>query len=240
MSATIRFDNRVAIVTGAGKGLGRAYARLLAERGASVIVNNRKHAGDTNQASADKVVAEIIADGGVASSNYEQVEQATAGARLLEQALDEYGRIDILINNAGIAPGGYFTKMSAAEFEQTLAINTYGSINLVRAILPAMQRAQYGKILLSLSSAGFYGNAGLSAYSASKGALYAFMQSICQEEASEQVCINAIGAGLDLSRNKDLTPELIEAHFNEIISDDSGCSFASATEAFEDIVEKLS
>jgi len=186
-----RFDERVAIVTGAGKGLGRAFAMELGARGARVLVNNRARAGETGH-SADSVVAQIRAAGGEAVANHAGVEAADAAGAIVAQALDAWGRVDIVIHNAAVAQSGYFTRTSAEEFERTMSINFAAPVALTRAVLPVMRSRGYGRMLFCTSAAGLYGNRGQSAYSASKAALIAFMRSICLEETGHDFRANAI------------------------------------------------
>src|SRR5512139_1788146 len=186
-----RFDQRVAIVTGAGKGLGRAFALELARRGARVLVNNRAHPGE-GVASADAVVAEIRAAGGDARANRASVEAEGAAEDMVAQALAAWGRIDIVIHNAAVAQSGWFTRMPAQEFELTMRINFAAPVALTRAVLPHLRERGYGRMLFCSSAAGLYGNRGQSAYSASKAALLAFMQSIRLEETRYNFRANAI------------------------------------------------
>jgi len=187
----IRFDDRVAIVTGAGKGLGRAYAMLLAARGARVIVNNRRRSKD-EPSSADEVVQAIRQAGGQAIANYESVEDATAGERMVQQALDAWGRIDVLVNNAGVDQRSTFHKVSVEQFRQIFDINFYGSLYVTHAAYARMRAAGYGRIVVSTSVAGLYGLHGLTAYSASKAALIGFMRTLAAEGKSHNVLTNAI------------------------------------------------
>ena len=188
----IRFDSRVALITGAGKGLGRAYALLLAERGARVVVNNRKREPAGEPGSADQVVAEIESAGGTAAANYDSVEATGAGQRMVEQALDTYGRLDILINNAGVDQHVPLHRMDDADIERIFSINFFGTLNATRAALPTMREAGYGRILFSTSSAGLYGLHGLAIYAASKGAIVALMRSVAQEGAGRGITANAV------------------------------------------------
>lgn len=188
----IRFDGRVALITGAGKGLGRAYATLLAARGAKVVVNNRKREPAGTPGSADTVAAEIEAAGGEAAVNYDSVESETAGQRMVEAALDRFGRLDILINNAGVDQHEAFHKTAMADFERIFAINFFGSVYVTRAALPVMREAGYGRVLVSTSSAGLYGLHGLASYSASKAALIGLMRALAQENAARGITVNAI------------------------------------------------
>ena len=187
----IRFDDRVAIVTGAGKGLGRAYAMLLAARGARVVVNNRRRSQD-EPSSADEVVQAIRQAGGQAIANYESVEDPAAGERMVQQALDAWGRIDVLVNNAGVDQRSTFHKVSVEQFRQIFDINFYGSLYVTHAAYARMRAAGYGRIVVSTSVAGLYGLHGLTAYSASKAALIGFMRTLASEGKSHNVLTNAI------------------------------------------------
>jgi NAD(P)-dependent dehydrogenase (short-subunit alcohol dehydrogenase family) len=187
----IRFDERVAIVTGAGKGLGRAYAQQLAARGARVLVNNRRRSA-TAPSSADEVVQAIREAGGEAVANYDSVEDPAAGERMVQQALDTWGRIDVLVNNAGVDQRSSFHKIGVAEFERIFAINFHGSLYVTHAAYARMRAAGYGRIVVSTSAAGLYGLHGLTAYAASKAALIGFMRALALEGKSHNVLTNAI------------------------------------------------
>ena len=187
----IRFDERVAIVTGAGKGLGRAYAQQLAARGARVLVNNRRRSA-TEPSSADEVVQAIRQAGGEAVANYDSVEDPAAGERMVQQALDTWGRIDVLVNNAGVDQRSSFHKIGVAEFERIFAINFHGSLYVTHAAYARMRAAGYGRIVVSTSAAGLYGLHGLTAYAASKAALIGFMRALALEGKSHNVLTNAI------------------------------------------------
>ena len=149
----IRFDERVAIVTGAGKGLGRSYAIYLAARGARVLVNNRRRS-NSEPSSADEVVQAIRQAGGQAIASYESVEDPAAGQRIVQQALDAWGRVDILINNAGVDQRSTFHKVSVEQFRQIFDINFYGSLYVTHAAYARMRAAGYGRIVVSTSVAG--------------------------------------------------------------------------------------
>jgi len=187
----IRFDERVAIVTGAGKGLGRAYATYLAARGARVLVNNRRRS-NSEPSSADEVVQAIRQAGGQAIANYDSVEDQCAGERIVQQALDAWGRVDVLINNAGVDQRATFHKVSVDQFRQIFDINFYGSLYVTHAAYARMRTAGYGRIVVSTSVAGLYGLHGLTAYSASKAALIGFMRTLAMEGRSHNVLTNAI------------------------------------------------
>lgn len=188
----IRFDGRAALVTGAGKGLGRAYALLLAARGAAVVVSNRKREAAGEKGSADRVVDEIRAAGGKAVANYDSVETRESGERMVRAALDAFGRLDILVNNAGVDQHAALHNIALDEFERVFAVNFFGTLYVTKAALPVMRDKNYGRIVISTSSAGLYGLHGLTAYSASKGALIAFMRALAQECARRPIRVNAV------------------------------------------------
>lgn len=188
-----QFNGRVAIVTGAGKGLGQEYAVELAARGAKVIVNNRRQPGELDaDTSAQQVVDRIVAAGGAAAANYDAVEAEGAGARMVQQALDVFGRIDVLIANAAISQAASFHKQSIGEFLKIFNVGFFGTLNLLHAGWPLLRAQRYGRVVVTTSSAGRYGNHGLGAYAASKGAIEMLMRSLAAEGASYGICVNAI------------------------------------------------
>ncbi|MCE2714853.1 MAG: SDR family NAD(P)-dependent oxidoreductase [Acidibacter sp.] len=182
-----RCEGRVVIVTGAGAGLGRAYALHLASLGWRVVVNNRNRSS-----SADAVVAEIHASGGEAIAQYDDVCSEGAGARMLQAALDTWGRLDALVNNAGVDQHAPFHKISLEDFKRIFAINFEGTVAITHAIYPHLRAQGAGRIVVSVSSAGLHGLHGLSAYAASKAALIAFMRSLAAEAAPRGVLVSAI------------------------------------------------
>lgn len=187
------FEGRVAIVTGAGKGIGRAYALELAARGASVVVNNRRHPGQTDaDTSAQQVVETIRAAGGTAVANFEAVQAAGAGERMLQQALDSFGRIDAVIANAALPQACSFHKQSIEEFLEIFDVGFRGTLNLVHAAWPLFRAQGYGRVVATTSSAGRYGKHGLGAYAASKGAIEMLVRSLAQEGLSKGIRVNAI------------------------------------------------
>jgi NAD(P)-dependent dehydrogenase (short-subunit alcohol dehydrogenase family) len=227
----IRFDGRVAIVTGAGNGLGRAYALDLAGRGARVVANNRRRAADADDASsAERTVAAIRAAGGEAIPNWDDVRDPASGPRLVAQALDAWGRIDVLVNNAGVDQHCAFHKLSVAEFKDIFDVNFYGSLYVTHAAFGRMREAGYGRIVVSSSSAGLHGLHGLSAYAAAKAALIGLMRSLAQEGATRGVFCNAIApyaATRMTARHAtpeflaDMRPELVAPMVAYLVSDRS-------------------
>ena len=187
----ISYADKVVAITGAGKGLGRAYALYLASLGARIIVNNRTHEGEA-ESSADRVVAEIVSQGGGAVADYSSVEDSQAGDRILSAALAKFGRLDCLIANAGIIENCSFRKQTRAGIKQVLDINLMGTVNVLHAVFGHMCEEQRGSIVVSTSSAGLFGEFGLPAYSASKAAVLGLMYSLSIEGARKNVSVNAI------------------------------------------------
>ena len=183
--------SQVVAITGAGKGLGRAYALHFASRGARVIVNNRRHDGETTS-SADATVADIVAGGGVAMAEYSSVEDPLAGQRLLDTALDTYGRLDVVIANAGVSNGRSFEKQSLQEFREIIEINLLGTVNTLHPAFRYMYTQRRGSMIISTSTAGLFGGHGLAAYSASKAGLIGLALSLSQEGAPHGIRVNAL------------------------------------------------
>ena len=212
MTNQLRFDRRVALITGAGGGLGRAYALLLAARGASVVVNDLgggMHGEGAGTTAADRVVAEIQAAGGEAVANYDSVED---GPRLIQTALDAFGRLDIVINNAGILRDVSFQKMTDDDWEKIYRVHLYGGYQVTRAAWPILRDQGYGRIIMTSSAAGLYGNFGQANYSAAKLGLLGLAQTLAVEGRKRNVLVNAI-APLAGSRMTEtiLPPELVAA-----------------------------
>ena len=187
----IRFDGRVVAVTGAGRGLGRAYALALAARGARVVVHNRL-SGEGAADSAGDVAREIEARGGRAVAERSDVRDPAAAAALVERALATWGRLDVLVHNAGVIESGPAAELAEADFERVFATNALSALRLARAALPAMRRQRHGRIVFTTSTAGLYGNAGLAAYAMAKGALLGLMRAVAAEEAAHGIRANAI------------------------------------------------
>lgn len=184
---------RVAIVTGAGTGLGRAYALRLAADGLRVIVNNRRREVDADgRGSADRVVDEIRAAGGEAVADYEDVCADGAGSRMLTGALEAFGRLDVLVNNAGVDQHAPFHRIGLEAFRSIFDVNFFGTVQVTHAVWSHMRNAGHGRVIVSASSAGLHGLHGLSAYAASKAALIALSRSLAAEGAARDVFCNAI------------------------------------------------
>ena len=193
MLAGDELSGRVAIVTGAGKGIGRACAIALATRGAAVVVNNRRHSGESDaETSAQRVVDAIVAAGGRAVANFEAVDAEGAGRRMVDQALAAFGRLDILLANAALSQVSTFKKQTLDEFMAIFNVGFRGTLDLVHAAWPHLRSQKYGRVIVTTSSAGRYGNHGLGAYAASKGAIEMLMRSLAAEGLSSNIRVNAI------------------------------------------------
>ncbi len=188
----LRFDGRVAIVTGAGNGLGRSHALLLASRGCKVVVNDLGGAatgGGRSSAAADKVVEEIKAAGGEAIANYDSVEE---GEKIVQAALDTWKRIDIVVNNAGILRDTSFRKMSLEDWDLIYRVHVAGSMRVTKAAWEPMLEAGYGRILFTASAAGIYGNFGQANYAMAKLGLVGFSNTLAIEGLKKNVRVNTI------------------------------------------------
>lgn len=218
--AELRFDGRVAVITGGGRGLGASYAKLLASRGAKVVVNDPgvSMTGEGNDSGpAQQVVDDINAAGGEAVANTESVATHEGGASIIQTALESFGQIDILIHNAGNVRRAALRDMSYQDFENVLDVHLRGGFHVVRAAFPHMCDANYGRIVLTGSINGLYGNAGVVNYSAAKAGLMGLSNVAAIEGAECGVKCNMIlpGAvtrmaeGLDISQYPPMDPELV-------------------------------
>ena len=181
----IDLTGRVAIVTGAGGGLGRAHARLLARRGAQVVVNDMSTA-------AEAVAAEIVADGGEALAALGSVSDVEAVQAMVDAALARWGRIDILVNNAGILRDKSFAKMTLDDFRLVVDVHLMGAVICTKAVWEAMRAQNYGRIVMTTSSAGLYGNFGQANYGAAKMALVGLMNTLAIEGAKNNIRVNCL------------------------------------------------
>jgi NAD(P)-dependent dehydrogenase (short-subunit alcohol dehydrogenase family) len=191
----ISFQDKVAIITGAGGGLGRAHALEFARRGAKVVVNDLGGALDGtggNSAAAEAVVGEIKAAGGTAIANGASVSDDAGVANLVKQTMDAFGRIDILIANAGILRDKSFGKMELKDFDAVMNVHLMGTVKPAKAVWDIMKAQSYGRIVVTTSSTGLYGNFGQTNYGAAKLSLVGFMNSLKLEGAKDNIKVNAI------------------------------------------------
>ena len=216
----LRFDDRVAVITGAGRGLGRSYALLLASKGAKIVVNDPgvSMQGDgTDTGPADAVVQEIRDAGGEAVACTESVATPEGGKAIIQSALENYGRLDIVIHNAGIVRRGSLSELSYEDFETVLDVHLRGGFHVVRAAFPHMCQANYGRIVLTGSVNGLYGNSGVVNYSVAKAGLIGLSNVAALEGAEHGVKSNIIlpaavtrmAEGLDTSAYPPMDPELV-------------------------------
>ena len=191
----LRFDDRVAVVTGAGGGLGKAYALLLANRGARVVVNDLGGSLDgqgADAAPAQQVVDEIKAGGGEATANYDSVAEWDSASNIINTAVESYGKIDILINNAGILRDKSFAKMELDDYRKVMSVHLDGTFYCTRAAFNHMKEQGYGRIVSTASAAGLYGNFGQVNYGAAKLGIAGMMNCLAQEGARYNVKANTI------------------------------------------------
>jgi NAD(P)-dependent dehydrogenase (short-subunit alcohol dehydrogenase family) len=231
---TITFKDKVAIVTGAGAGLGKAHALELARRGAKVVINDLGGSVDGSGGSSDAakaVVAEIKSRGGEAIANGASVSDRKGAESIINDAMNAFGRIDILINNAGILRDKTFKKMELDDFELVLKVHLLGSVYCTRAAWPIMLEQNYGRIVMTTSSSGLYGNFGQSNYGAAKLGLVGFMNTLKLEGGKNNIKVNTIApvAATRMTENlgipeeafKRLRPELVTPAVLYLCSEDA-------------------
>lgn len=209
---SISFKGKVAIVTGAGNGLGRSHALALAERGAYVVVNDLGAARDGSGASSDaaqEVVRLIKEKGGEAFAHGANVAQFDDVEDMVKQTMDKWGRVDILINNAGILRDKSFAKMNLDDFKLVMDVHLMGSVNCCKAVWDIMREQEYGRILMTTSSSGMYGNFGQTNYGAAKMAVLGLMNTLVIEGAKKNIKVNALAPTAGTRMTEDLMPPAI-------------------------------
>ncbi len=209
--ADLRFDGRVAIVTGGGRGLGRTYAKLLAARGASVVVNDNGAALDGaggSEEPAKSVVEEILAAGGIAVADTHSVAAPEGGEALVAHALDAFGRIDIVVNNAGILRDKAFHNMTLEMWDAVHGTHLRGAFNVTRPAYAKMRAQGHGRIVMTSSPSGTYGNFGQANYSSAKMGLIGFARTISAEGAKFDIKANVVSPNAATRMTEGLTGEL--------------------------------
>ena len=212
---TLDYNGKVVIVTGAGGGLGRCHALEFARRGAKVVVNDLGGAVDGSGGSseaADKVVEEIKTAGGEAISNGSSVTDDAGVANMVQQTMDAYGRIDVLVNNAGVLRDKSFAKMEIADFDFVVDVHLFGTMKPTKAVWPIMKEQGYGRIMVTSSSSGLYGNFGQSNYGAAKLGVVGFINTLKLEGQKDNIHVNALApvAWTRMTSNL-MPPEMEEA-----------------------------
>ena len=228
----ISFEGQVALITGAGNGLGRAYALDLAKRGAKVVVNDLggdPHGQGENASAAQKVVDEIRASGGEAAANHDSVSSYDGGFNMVKTAIDNFGRLDIVICNAGILRDTAFHNMSEEDWDKVFAVHIKGSFTVLRAAWPVFRQQAYGRVVLTTSSSGIYGQFGQANYGAAKTAMLGLMNVLKQEGVKYNVNVNTIApvAGTRLTQSvmsqemvDKLVPEMVVPAVTYMVSKD--------------------
>ena len=209
---TMRFDGRVAVVTGAGGGLGRQHALALAARGARVVVNDLGGTLDGKGATPTAALAvgvESRAAGGQAMASGASVTDAAAVQAMVDEAIAAWGRIDILVNNAGILRDKSFSKMTLDDFRLVVEVHLMGAVNCCKAVWDTMRAQNYGRIVMTTSSSGLYGNFGQSNYGAAKMALVGLMQTLSIEGAKHDIRVNCLAPTAATRMTEHLMPEAV-------------------------------
>lgn len=212
----VEFSDRVAVVTGAGGGLGREHALLLAKRGAAVVVNDLGgdvHGQGSSSRAADVVVNEIKADGGIAVADYGSVADPEAAAAMVQRAVDEFGRVDIVINNAGILRDKSFVNMSVDEIDAVLDVHLKGAFYVTQPAFALMKAQGYGRIVMTSSGSGVMGNFGQANYAAAKMGQLGLMNVLKIEGAKYNIKVNAVAPIARTRMTEDIFGDAI-AHFN--------------------------
>ena len=211
---SINFEGRVAIVTGAANGLGKSHALSLAKLGAKVVVNDFGGARDGTGGSSEaeeKVVEEIKAAGGEAIANGADVSSEEQVGAMVKQTLDQWGRIDILVNNAGILRDKSFAKMEMSDWDKVVAVHLTGSAICTRAVWPVMREQKYGRVIMTTSTSGLYGNFGQANYGAAKMGVAGLMNTLCLEGEKYDIKVNCVAPTAATRMTEDLMPKEVLA-----------------------------
>ncbi|MGH8908330.1 MAG: SDR family oxidoreductase [Egibacteraceae bacterium] len=210
-------EGRVAVVTGAGGGLGRQHALLFAARGAKVVVNDLGGARDGTGAGsemADAVVKEIRDAGGEAVANYDSVATGEGGRAVVQTALDEFGRIDVVVNNAGILRDSSFAKITDEQWDTVLKVHLYGTFSVTRAAWPHFREQSFGRVIVTASTSGVYGNFGQSNYGAAKLGMVGLINTLALEGRKYSITANAIVPVAATRMTEDVLPPQLFAQLD--------------------------
>ena len=201
---------RVVVITGAGGGLGRQHAMLFAREGAKVVVNDlggRRDGTGSGSAMADAVVSEIAEAGGEAVANYDNVATVEGGQRVIQTAFDAFGQVDVVVNNAGILRDKSFHKMTAEQWDAVLRVHLYGAFNVTRAAWPHMREQRFGRVIVTTSTSGLFGNFGQANYGAAKMGLVGLINTLAVEGVRYNVTANAIVPLANTRMTADVIPD---------------------------------
>lgn len=232
---TKSLQDKVVIVTGAGRGIGREIALLCASEGAKVVVNDPGVASDgsgTSAAPAEEVVEEIRKHGGTAVANFESVSEAIPASKIVKAATDHFGRLDGVVNNAGILRDRTFAKMDLDDFQLVVDVHLMGSVNVTKAAWSHMRDRGYGRIVFTTSSSGLYGNFGQANYSAAKMALVGLMQTLALEGERHGIRVNCLAPSAATQMTQDLysdddlkglSSDLVSPGIIALVADDAPC-----------------
>lgn len=222
MSEMQRFDNRIAIVTGAGRGIGREHAVLLAERGAKVVVNDMggtavDGSGQPSQEPALVVVSEILKSGGTAIANFDDISTVSGANNLISKTLESYGKLDILVNNAGIQGSISFAELDYDYFDRMMKTHAYGSFNVTHAAWPHMIEQSYGRIVMTTSGAALYGLHQSAHYCIAKGAIIGMTRALALEGEPHGIKVNAIAPAAYTRMVHGMEDEDLRKHMEELM-----------------------
>ena len=219
MSEAVQFEGKVVVVTGAGGGLGRAHALLFARHGAQVVVNDLGGSAQgvgASSSAADQVVAEIRAAGGTAVANHDSV---TDGGKIIQNALDAFGRVDVVVNNAGILRDKSFQKMEDPDWDLVYKVHVEGAYKVTHAAWPYLREQNYGRLIFTASTSGIYGNFGQANYGMAKLGLYGLTRTLALEGRKNNILVNAIApAGATRMTEGLLPPQVFEQLKPELVS----------------------